>query len=90
MAWTFFKEMEKGDKNQNTLRNCSLYKIWFKIVHKNCPIKGDGGLEPFGNITILKKAALNQSHSLLRCQVGLIKILLSKMINRPGVAGAVL
>ena len=71
--------MEKGDKNPNTLRNCSLYEIGFKIVHQNCSINGDGGLEPFYTITILKKAAQNQSHPLLRCQVGQIKILMSKI-----------
>ena len=68
-----FKEMEKGDKNPDTLRNFSLFKIGYKIVHQNCPKK------PFCNITILQKAAPNPSHPLLMCQVGLIERLLSKI-----------
>ena len=58
--------MEKDDKNPNTLRNFSLYKIRFKIVQKNCTKKGGGRLKPRGNITITQKAALITSHPLLR------------------------
>ena len=41
----FCKEMEMGDKNPETLRNLSHYKIGYEIVHQNCQKKGGGGFK---------------------------------------------
>ena len=64
--------MKEDDKNPNTLRNFSQYKIGFQIIFQGCQKRG-GCSKQFGNIARSQKANPVTTHSLSRCQVVLIK-----------------
>ena len=55
------------------------------MFHQNCPKKGEG-LKPYGNITILQKAALITSHPLLGSQA-VLRLLSTKKKSELDVFG---